>query len=77
MPSLKRIPELVPFGQALERARVAAKLSQEGLALQSDLNRTYVGNVERGESNISLQKLIRLTKVLGVKPSDILRDSGL
>jgi len=76
---LKPKPELVPFGQALERARrkIQPKISQEELALLSDLNRSYVGNLERGQSNISLLKLIKIAEVLKVKPSDLLKDAGL
>ena len=45
---------LTAFGKALKKFRLAAGLSQEDLAELADLHRTYVGDVERGERNVSL-----------------------
>ena len=48
------------------------KLSQEKLAELSDLHRTYVGSVERGERNISIDNMERLAAALGVQLGDML-----
>ena len=46
-------------------------LSQEALASASDLDRTYVGSVERGERNISLININRIAQALGVPVKDL------
>ena len=65
------------FGEAIRAERRRQGISQEQLALLSDLNRTYMGGVERGEENISLLKIIQITDVLQTTPSRILADAGL
>jgi transcriptional regulator with XRE-family HTH domain len=55
----------------LIRARMG--ISQEGLADLAGLHRTYVGSVERGERNISIDNIERLANALGVTAVDLLR----
>lgn len=43
--------------------------SQEQLALQSGLARSYLGGVERGQRNIALENIVRLAKTLELRPS--------
>lgn len=43
--------------------------SQEHLALQSGLARSYLGGVERGQRNIALENIVRLAKTLELRPS--------
>lgn len=59
------------FGQRVRSARVAVGLSQEALADKAELHRTYVGSVERGERNISLDNIYRLAEALGVEARDL------
>jgi transcriptional regulator with XRE-family HTH domain len=60
----------VRFGQRLKAVRSALGYSQEGLALASGLDRSYIGGVERGERNISLLNIYKLAKTLNVSPRE-------
>jgi transcriptional regulator with XRE-family HTH domain len=65
---------LVRFGNRVRELRKKKGLSQEGLALESGLDRSYVGGVERGERNISLENIEKLARALRVHPSELLRN---
>lgn len=56
------------FGQRVREARQKAHLSQEGLAMLAQLDRSYVGGVERGERNISLINIHKIANALKVRP---------
>lgn len=60
------------FARNLRDCRKCKGLSQEKLAELSGLHRTYVGSVERGERNISLDNMERLANALGVNLADLL-----
>ncbi|MEW6029391.1 MAG: helix-turn-helix transcriptional regulator [Chloroflexota bacterium] len=66
--------ELVLFGKSVRRLREQKGLSQEALADLSHLHRTYIGGIERGERNVGLMNLLRLSKALKVLPSELLQD---
>lgn len=50
-------------------------LSQERLALESGLARSYLGGVERGQRNIALLNIVRLAEALGCPPSELMKFS--
>lgn len=54
------------FGQSLRKARLAAGLTQEELADRADLDRSYIGGVERGERNPTLVVIEKIAEGLGV-----------
>lgn len=62
----KTLAAAVEFGARVRRIRLKKEWSIERLADEAGLHWTYVGSVERGERNISLQNICRLAKALGV-----------
>lgn len=65
---------LQKLGARLRAARLAKGLSQEAVALGAGLDRSYVSGIERGEFNISVLTLIRLTKVLNLRLATLFGD---
>ncbi|MCA0359407.1 MAG: helix-turn-helix domain-containing protein [Proteobacteria bacterium] len=59
----------------VRRLRVALTLSQEGLAAEAGLHRTYVGAIERAERNLSLDNIERLAQALKVTPAELLTET--
>ena len=55
----------------MRELRSAKGLSQEALALTCDLDRTYIGGVERGERNVSLVNIGKIAAGLGVAVRDL------
>lgn len=63
-PELQRL-----FGQAVRETRESRGLTQEQLAFASGINRSYIGDIERGARNVSLLNIVRLSNALGVSTS--------
>lgn len=63
---------LMLFGQRLVELRKIKGWSQERLALESGVARSYLSGVERGKRNIAVLNIYRLTEVLEVTPSTLL-----
>ncbi|AFZ02349.1 helix-turn-helix domain-containing protein [Calothrix sp. PCC 6303] len=64
---------LTLFGERVRVLRQARSLSQEALALAAELDRTYIGGVERGERNISLLNIQKIAQALDVSLTDLLQ----
>lgn len=69
----QRQPAKILFGAKLRLAREKMALSQELLAEKAGLHRTYIGQVERGERNISVDSMERLADAVGLELWDMLR----
>ncbi|TCV85821.1 helix-turn-helix protein [Sulfurirhabdus autotrophica] len=61
------------FAMNLRKARLARDISQEELAELAELHRTYVGSVERGERNISIDNMERLATALQLDVIELLQ----
>jgi len=64
------------LGRRLREIRMERDLSQEKLAEKLGFHRTYVGSIERGERNLSMQSLEELAELLGVRALDLLTESS-
>jgi transcriptional regulator with XRE-family HTH domain len=67
-------PLVQNFASNVRELRLSRNLSQERLAEECDLHRTYVSSVERGERNIGLANVEKIAKALGVPPSTLLEE---
>lgn len=65
------------LGRNVRRYRRERSYSQEQLALEADMKRSYVSDLERGTRNPTVRALERLAIALGVRPSDLLEDVGV
>ncbi|SDK71299.1 DNA-binding transcriptional regulator, XRE-family HTH domain [Jeotgalicoccus aerolatus] len=62
---------LIEIGNNIRSLRLSRNLSQEQLAFEVGLHRTYIGAVERGEKNITILNLIKIKNALNVSMSQI------
>ena len=61
------------LGREIKKAREALQKSQEALAFEAGIHRTYVSLLERGKKSPTLVVIVRLAHALNVKPSELLR----
>jgi transcriptional regulator with XRE-family HTH domain len=69
-----RSPAHAAFGQRIRMIRNRGAVSQESLALQCGLDRTYISGIERGIRNPSLTNILKIATALDVPPSDLFVD---
>ncbi len=69
--------ELVSFGQAVRELRLAKGWSQEAFADYAEIDRSYIGGIERGEHNIALINLIKIASTLDIKAAQLLEKAKL
>ncbi|MCS0581013.1 helix-turn-helix domain-containing protein [Massilia pinisoli] len=69
---LRQSPELVSLGGAIRALRLAAGMSQEELAHLAEVDRSYLGRVERGDNNVAIMTLCRVAQALGVSGAQLL-----
>lgn len=59
------------FGSIVREKRGQLKMSQEELAFHAGLHRTYIGMIERGEKNITLENISKISSALQVPMSEL------
>lgn len=62
----------IKIGHLIRNRRKVLKISQESLALQCGIDRSYLGRIERGEVNITVEKLYEIANTLEVDIRDLL-----
>ena len=62
------------FGSRVRELRLEMELSQEKFAAKCDLDRTYLGSVERGERNIALRNIEKIAEAFAISVSDLTED---
>ena len=70
-------PALVAIGSVIRAERVARLISQETLAHNADVDRSYMGGIERGEHNMTVMNLLRIADQLQIDVSELMRRAGL
>lgn len=68
----KRHPNLVKIGKRIRDIRKKKGYSQEAFAAEAQLGRTYMGRIERGEQNVSIQNLIQIALTLKVEVGELI-----
>lgn len=71
--TLEQQADLRKFGQRVAEIRKARGWSQDKLALESGLARSYLSGVERGQRNIAVLNILKLARTLECEPGDLLR----
>ena len=76
-PSHAGDPSLVALGEAIRKRRLKLGLSQEGLALEVGLDRSYLGGVERGEHNVGIMNIVKIASSLELSVAKLLDSASL
>ncbi len=63
--------DLQILGRNIRNLRRERDLSQEEFAHRADIDRSYIGQIERGERNIAFINILKIARALGVKVSDL------
>lgn len=73
MSKTEKLPILQDFGAMVRAYRMERGLSQETFADDCEIDRSYMGGVERGERNLALVNIIRIVQALDMEPSEFFR----
>ena len=76
-PSYSGSKQLIALGKAVRALRQENGLSQEALANEIGIDRSYMGGIERGEHNVAIMNLTKIAKTLKIKTSELLAAAGL
>jgi transcriptional regulator with XRE-family HTH domain len=73
----KKAASTQAVGRAIRAARKERGYTQEAFALAAGVDRSYMGAIERGEFNLTLETLLKVTAELGISASELLERAGL
>lgn len=59
------------FGDKVRRIRISKLMTQEQLAEEAGLHRTYIGSVERAEKNLTVKNVFKIAEALAIEPSEL------
>jgi transcriptional regulator with XRE-family HTH domain len=76
-PTYSRNKELVALGLAVREFRMKKGWSQETFADHAGIDRSYIGGIERGEHNLAIMNLLKISSALGVKGHALLEEADL
>lgn len=65
------------MGAAIRNTRIKRGITQEGLALLAEVDRSYVGRVERGDNNVAVLTLLKIAQALDVSIRDLMKEAKL
>ena len=80
MPNLSRnrqAPTLIALGTAIRCTRLSKGISQEKLALMAEVDRSYVGRVERGDNNVAILTLLKLAEAMDITLAKLMHEAKL
>lgn len=67
----RKSPELIALGEKIRALREKRNLSQEAFADEVDLDRSYMGRIERGENNPTILTVYRIARALHIAPASL------
>jgi transcriptional regulator with XRE-family HTH domain len=70
-------PSLVALGASIRRVRLKKGISQETLALVANVDRSYLGRVERGDNNVAMLTLVKIANGLDISIASLMEDARL
>lgn len=70
-------PALAALGDAIRHSRIKQGITQERLALLAEVDRSYVGRVERGDNNVAVLTLLKLATALDTSIAQLMKQAKL
>lgn len=70
-------PSLVALGASIRRVRKELGISQEKLALAAEVDRSYLGRVERGDNNVAMLTLVKIAQGLNTTVTQLVTEANL
>lgn len=76
-PKYDGLPALVALGAAVRALRIERGMSQEALAHDAGIDRSYLGGIERGEHNVAIVNLLKLADELDMTLAELVQSARL